>query len=372
LKQLNLDPGFKALARSASCLEIAGDAHASARCYEEAAQGISQSNLSAQLAAELYNRAALQYIVAQEYFFAGSCWTRTAEEFAKLNLNVVTCSENLSPLPMSSLKSHLCGRCFEAAAGAYAKALGNEMWSAGAYWRAGRSYAAGIPNIQAFEAYRRALFAEIEHYNTLELDELRLSLPLSQFERDNKMNPIDTMEQALIRINNTQQSAGGKLRSRLNTHRQMAATFHKFSMKLQAIGNPLEAGRFRAAQNDRQRLIAALNGNYWSAGFYWLWKITSSYGESLVRWAATCLCVIVTFALAYHLMGIIEPSASESTTHLTFFDAFYFSVVTFTTLGYGDIHPVGVLGQSITCLEVVTGFTMFGILLSFVGNRFQR
>lgn len=69
--------------------------------------------------------------------------------------------------------------------------------------------------------------------------------------------------------------------------------------------------------------------------------------------------------ILYCAIGLIKPVA-------TTFDYFYFSVVTFTTLGYGDVLPVGSFGKVLACLEVVSGFVMFGILLSFLINRFER
>ena len=363
----------KLLAKAAACFEIAGDSRISARFYEEAAQEIVALNLNAHLAAELYNRAALQFRESREFFFAGSAWTRAAEEFGKIEGDIINLSENLSPLPMSSLKSHLCGVCFEAAAAAYAQAEGNAMWSVGAYWRAGKAYAEGIPNIQAFEAYRRSLVANIRYYGTLELEKLRSSLPLSQKERATKVNPIEIMEAALVRCNNHHQSTPGDTpQSRLQTNRQMAATFHEFTLALQAAGNIKEVGQSRSSEHERQRKIYLLEKSYLAAAIYTLWRMTSNYGESIGRWATTCLLVILGFALAFDIAQVVGSSGSTSDKSLRFFDYVYFSVITFSTLGYGDLHPVGLLGQALACLEVAAGFIMFGVLLSFVGNRFQR
>jgi Ion channel len=362
----------KLLARAASCFELAHDSRISARFYEEAAREVAFSNSNPHLAAELFNRAALQFRASLEFFFAGSAWVRAAEEFGKIQAAIINCSENLVPLPLSSLKSHLCGVCFEAAASAYAAAAGNEMWSVGAYWRAGKAYSDGIPNIQAFDAFRRSLTANIRHYGTLELEQLRLSLPLSEEERTARVNPIAIMEAALARCNNHHQREPGETpESRLQTNRQMAAAFHEFTLTSQTVGNTKEAGRFRTAQNERQRRILLLQRNVFAASLYWLWQITSNYGESLGRWAATCLLVIMTFAMAYGIFDIVASTGTSSRS-LRMFDYVYFSVITFTTLGYGDLHPIGIFGQAMACLEVLAGFIMFGVLLSFVGNRFQR
>jgi hypothetical protein len=365
----------KLSARAGSCFQIAGDTRISARHYEQAAQNIATSTKDPQLSAELFNRAAIQYGESSEFFFAGSAWVRAAEEFGKVSASVINCSENLSPLPNSAFKSHLCGSCFEAAAEAYSKADGNEMWSVMTYWRAGKAYASGIPNIQTFNAYRRSLIAAIRNYGTLELDSLRRFLPLSEEERKAKVDPILIMENALSRSNNNQQQVSGNsaTSSMLATHRQMAAAFHRFSIEFQSVGNASEAGLFRAAKNERNRQVYILQKNYIAASVFCIWRLTSNYGESLVRWATTCAVAILCFAVVYGGLHIVKSTTPDLiTSNLHFLDYIYFSVITFSTLGYGDLHPVGAVGEIVSSIEVFTGFIMFGILLSFVGNRFQR
>jgi len=49
----------------------------------------------------------------------------------------------------------------------------------------------------------------------------------------------------------------------------------------------------------------------------------------------------------------------------TFWDALYFSVVTVSSLGYGDMHPMG-FSKFLACAEVITGLIVLGILLAKV------
>jgi hypothetical protein len=51
---------------------------------------------------------------------------------------------------------------------------------------------------------------------------------------------------------------------------------------------------------------------------------------------------------------------------------FYFSVVTYTTLGFGDITPAGWQGELLVILEVILGYTTLGLLLSILANRVAR
>jgi len=52
--------------------------------------------------------------------------------------------------------------------------------------------------------------------------------------------------------------------------------------------------------------------------------------------------------------------------------AIHFSIVTFSTLGYGNMHPVGIAAQIVTALEVVMGYTMFGLLLTIAVRKMTR
>lgn len=52
-------------------------------------------------------------------------------------------------------------------------------------------------------------------------------------------------------------------------------------------------------------------------------------------------------------------------------DAFYFTAVTLTTLGYGDITPTTEIGRILVGLEALLGFVLFATLASTVFRRFS-
>jgi hypothetical protein len=145
----------------------------------------------------------------------------------------------------------------------------------------------------------------------------------------------------------------------------MIAAYHEFAQTFANIGNGTEAAVYRALEKERTRRSMLVDHRYGPAVIYWIWAKTSGYGESLFRWAFTCVAVLLSFSLFYAAFGLVEPVKH-------WFDYFYFSVVTFTSLGYGDIHPVGVAGKATACIEIVSGLVMFGILLTFISSRFQR
>lgn len=57
----------------------------------------------------------------------------------------------------------------------------------------------------------------------------------------------------------------------------------------------------------------------------------------------------------------------EGASHPTFFDCLYFSVVTISSLGYGDMRPIG-WARALVGLEVVTGLAYFGLLVAKISS----
>jgi hypothetical protein len=56
------------------------------------------------------------------------------------------------------------------------------------------------------------------------------------------------------------------------------------------------------------------------------------------------------------------------------FDVLYFSVVTFTTLGFGDVTPLhgNSAAQAWIMAEVIFGYIMLGGLISIFANKLAR
>ncbi len=91
-------------------------------------------------------------------------------------------------------------------------------------------------------------------------------------------------------------------------------------------------------------------------------RVTSDYGLSLSRYFLWVAGIIVSFALLYACVpGVISKPG--------LLNGLYFSVVTFTTLGYGDIVPASGLGQVLAILEVCTGYIMGGLLVTILARR---
>jgi hypothetical protein len=128
--------------------------------------------------------------------------------------------------------------------------------------------------------------------------------------------------------------------------------------------------------------------------FYFVWWLTSRCGESIWRWISVSVALVLLFACIYYYvpqMGyrtlITERDEAtifrdETETPLTvrnlqpeqpsFKTSLYFSVVTFTTLGFGDVTQTGDWGKLVVGIEVVLGYIMLGGLIAIFGNKFIR
>jgi len=98
------------------------------------------------------------------------------------------------------------------------------------------------------------------------------------------------------------------------------------------------------------------------------------YGEAPLRIIGLSLLIIIICAVLYSFTGLnyqdsihsLSRQHSFSNNLSIFFSSLYFSVVTFTTLGYGDITPVSI-SRAIAAIEAFTGsFTLALFVVVFV------
>lgn len=79
------------------------------------------------------------------------------------------------------------------------------------------------------------------------------------------------------------------------------------------------------------------------------------------------LSLIPLYAVAYTVLP--EASMQLNNHESGLFSFFYFSVITITTLGYGDITPIGKLGQLLTASEALSGIILIGLFLNSLSHQ---
>ena len=110
----------------------------------------------------------------------------------------------------------------------------------------------------------------------------------------------------------------------------------------------------------------------WCNRFWFkLWGITSDYGRNLYKWIRWSFGIAVFFGFLFLFIGPeqFRPQQPEA---YTWFSFFYYSFVTFTTLGFGDIIPTTWFTEVLVTVEVLIGYIMLGGLISIFANKLAR
>lgn len=80
------------------------------------------------------------------------------------------------------------------------------------------------------------------------------------------------------------------------------------------------------------------------------------------------LLIVLTFAQIYAKFGLETPPGKEIKTFSTYI---YFSIVTFTTLGYGDYQPKECV-QLLAALQAVMGYIYLGFIVGSVHHMLSK
>jgi len=106
---------------------------------------------------------------------------------------------------------------------------------------------------------------------------------------------------------------------------------------------------------------------------YYIWSMLTDCGRSIGRVVLWSLALALIFSLVYFFIGeqAFELSNKE-TLEWSLFTTTYYSVVTFTTLGFGDITPRTTLAAAFVMVEVIVGYLMLGILISILATKVAR
>ena len=80
---------------------------------------------------------------------------------------------------------------------------------------------------------------------------------------------------------------------------------------------------------------------------------------------------LITSTAGIYFFEFILPG-SEDSKFSSVFNSLWWTVVTFTTVGYGDMSPETIPGQIFTFLVMAAGLVNFSIIVSLVTDKFQE
>lgn len=163
-------------------------------------------------------------------------------------------------------------------------------------------------------------------------------------------------------------------------------TYREIQRLLRENSMPARAPAFyvREKHARRKQALAEQNRLRWLRLSAARW--VTLYGESPWRVAFTSLGIILLFGVLYPLLGgvtvetaaptheFLQPLAGVSLPQPieTLLMNLYFSAVTFTTLGYGDIQPASPGSQALAAAESLVGAAMIALLVALLGRRLMR
>ena len=101
------------------------------------------------------------------------------------------------------------------------------------------------------------------------------------------------------------------------------------------------------------RVLRVFKGLRYSRNFIIIGNVIRSSKNSLMAVVSLAVAYIVVSAL---VIFNVEPDSFDS-----FFDAIYWATVSLTTVGYGDIYPVTVLGRIITMASSILGIAIVAL-----------
>ncbi len=119
-----------------------------------------------------------------------------------------------------------------------------------------------------------------------------------------------------------------------------------------------------------QEFIEEFRESRWRFPIYFLWLIFADCGRSFLLWVFWCISVVLGFACRYWNMG---PACFKHT-DLPWqpISAIYYSVIAFTTLGFGDVAPKTISAMKWVISEEIMGYIMLGGLISIFVNKLAR
>jgi hypothetical protein len=99
-----------------------------------------------------------------------------------------------------------------------------------------------------------------------------------------------------------------------------------------------------------------------------IFRILRQMWEALAAFVLGYAALVFIFACFYAAAWQFRPTTAfrgvDAVHHPSFADFVYFSVVTMSTVGYGDVIPANAITRSLACIEVVVGIGWVTVVLS--------
>jgi hypothetical protein len=173
-----------------------------------------------------------------------------------------------------------------------------------------------------------------------------------------------------------------------NVKENLTNIYQKCRIQYQNAGMDNEASEVYVKESHHTRKHLKLGGK---RIFMWLLWLLARYGESPWRVAGWAIVVIFGFTFIYMLTGVNTPSGLStfscvgemyklhcdelepiSQNQPSYWTLLYYSVVTFTTLGYGDFSPIPGVSRFVSASEALFGLILTSLFLGTFIKKYSR
>lgn len=141
--------------------------------------------------------------------------------------------------------------------------------------------------------------------------------------------------------------------------------YQKLRETYKSQGELIDSGICFEREMDKRREVGNWKETLWLSI---LW-VLCGYGERPGRAFASFLVTIFLFALIYMNLSLVNVDGTIL--HYDFGNALYFSVVTFTSLGYGDIRPTGI-AKMFAGMEALLGIFLISLFVFVFCRKMVR
>ena len=168
---------------------------------------------------------------------------------------------------------------------------------------------------------------------------------------------------------------------------QLETIYRDLKQTIQNHGDYTTAGEFYYREMEMRRKGATMKNRIWLT----VYRALAGYGEKPGWVVRNSLIIILLGAVLFFFSGVARVGADippESSPYIIdysinsldfcwnmvpdFYYCFYYSVVTFTTLGYGDIHPVGYYSHAIAFSEAFIGAFFMALFVVVFARKMMR
>ena len=122
----------------------------------------------------------------------------------------------------------------------------------------------------------------------------------------------------------------------------------------------------RIAMGDREVVALGLHSHFWQDIYYY--AMTFTWPQFFAAIGVTFIFFNFIFAALYMLF----PGSIANMQPNNFLGAYFFSVETLATVGYGDMHPLTVYAHTIASIEIFVGMGSVAVTTGMVFARFSR